>query len=324
MQNFLIIMICTSVFCFSTESNADDKQNSLAVVRPKDVLKDGVDGAIVKNPFTGLSGWARKGVIGATEYNIVRLDQLIRKKGPSQKEITEFWGNIDAINGRIESLNHLGLFDWFMPEEWMGNTEHTGRFITGILYLRYKQENSSENIEKLSNSLSDEWSKEVLLLKNDQLPKPSMQEMASDKPKKIIREETLLPDGVEAVKAKNPFTGEEGWIRKGTVNALLNNVVLVSNFFKMQNSDEKKLAQYTVNIAPLLDSFYTSGAFHLFSPEEWISDAKRPGRIYLALLICKHYPDFLTLDLKENFKTLLPRIEQKLLKQEIEKFVETF
>ncbi|MBN8511673.1 MAG: hypothetical protein J0L79_01395 [Rickettsiales bacterium] len=289
-------------------------QEKLSVVKPEDALETGLDGNVVKNPFTGESGWARKGVIGATEFNIVAMDNLLKKHNPLQEDKEVFWETVRLIDGRIESLRYIGLFDLFLPSEWMGTVKCPARFLTGVLFFKSQKKDIKHQINQLSDSLPQAWRQEIQKLKGDQLP--AAKDISLDA-SEIKTEKTLLPDGVEAINAKNPYTGEEGLIRKGTVNSVIQNVAMLDRFFQSKGATADALKKFDHDIKPFMDSIWTTGIFNLFSILEWLSDSNKPGRIYMSILVLKHYPNLLTSEIHARLCFVGRETKISLLKKEI-------
>ena len=119
------------------------------VATPENLLPDGVDAAMVTNPFTGNSAHARKGTVAAMLHNVALLNTKLQAPELSEKE----WGLVEElqnqITGLLPSLDVIGVFDLFNAEEWVSETQ-LGRTMTITLYLK---ENPSKRTESLKNKL---------------------------------------------------------------------------------------------------------------------------------------------------------------------------
>lgn len=295
------------------------EQKDLKVITPKDVMPDVVDGAICTNPFTGKKGWARKGIIGATEYNSQRMNQLFLIENPSTEEIKEFWQLVYLINERLDSLETLGLFDLFSPSEWVNSQTQSGRVVIGLLYMLHKNEDIKKHLPQLFKTISKPWSQEIVKLGH---PLPSAPPIKGSN-QKGVRETILLPDGVEAVQATNPFTGEKGYIRKGTVNAMINNVAVLNKYLLETLNDSSastlNTQSYLDQIAKSMPSFYTTGLFQWFLPIEWVSNDEMPGKTLITLIALQQYPHLISPRLKDRLELIIIETKHELIRKEAKK-----
>ncbi len=138
----LILLVILTKFslrqaCFAKEIKKPqgDPQASESVFTPEGILPAGVDSIISTNPYTGHSGHARKGTVAATLNNIVLLNGLLAEKA-SAKEHLEAKKIIESIVALMPSLQYIGVFDLFSPEEWIHTKSQPGRILVGVLYLQ--------------------------------------------------------------------------------------------------------------------------------------------------------------------------------------------
>ena len=118
---------------------------------PSTVLPDGIDSAILTNPYTFESGHARKGTIASTINNVALLNILMKK---DQKEDIE--KAAAPIRELISSLKVTGMFDIFTPLEWLSASDQLGRVLVGVFFL---QANPQEKTEKIQEKLSQIYEK---------------------------------------------------------------------------------------------------------------------------------------------------------------------
>ena len=135
------------------------------VFTPEEILPIGDDYTMATNPFTGISGKARKGIIVATLNNIASLNQLL----PSSKEIDQIEAIKKAITDLLPSLKVTGIFDLFSIKEWMSNPQQLGRIYTGVLYLKSYPEELTEQLMRQLKEIRANTSSLVLQKEIDQL-----------------------------------------------------------------------------------------------------------------------------------------------------------
>jgi len=104
--------------------------------------------------------------------------------------------------------------------------------------------------------------------------------------------EKILPDGVDTSRSVNPYTGETGEARKGTVAATLNNTALLNHL--LADGKIKETEEIVKAIRILIPSLKVVGVFNLFTPLEWLSSKDQPGRILCAILYLQAYPQEIT------------------------------
>jgi hypothetical protein len=136
--------------------------------------------------------------------------------------------------------------------------------------------------------------------------------------------EKILPSGVDESISVNPYTGESGSARKGTVAATLNNVALLNKLLLQPASaqNDRNIKQIIQAIESLLPSLKVVGMFHFFSIEEWLSDDKRqPGRTLVGVLYLQKYPKELNADVKKTLARIHKESSIKVLNEHIEKLL---
>jgi hypothetical protein len=117
--------------------------------------------------------------------------------------------------------------------------------------------------------------------------------------------EALLPAGADSAVFVNPYTGESGNIRKGTIGATIMNTHELNQL--LTNAPSKQNDALVNNIIKehqsLLPSLKIVGMFDIFNIQEWIVDPEaQPGRCLLGLLYLKQNPKEMTPDI---IKTLI-------------------
>ncbi len=119
--------------------------------------------------------------------------------------------------------------------------------------------------------------------------------------------ETLLPAGVDVTDAVNPYTGEKGSARKGTVAATVNNIATLNQLLLAAPSDSnnQKIDELSEAIKKLLPSLRVVGMFDFFTAAEWLGhDELQPGRVLVAIYYLQLYPKEITPDIKAQLKNI--------------------
>ncbi len=140
--------------------------------------------------------------------------------------------------------------------------------------------------------------------------------------------EKLLPAGVDAVIATNPYTGEKGDLRKGTIGSTIANIAILNKLFEKPDSSQETALniQATINeIRRLIPSLKVSGIFNLFNPEDWLkmSEPQQWGRVVCALLYFEKYPAELNKHSKDMIISLKSNTQSKIITQLIEQVLST-
>jgi len=133
---------------------------------------------------------------------------------------------------------------------------------------------------------------------------------------KISTPEGILPDGDDFTLVVNPFSGSSGNARKGTVAATLNNIALLNKSLSNAESDQNN--EIKKAISSLIPSLKAVGIFDLFGIEEWINDTQQLGRIYVAVLYLKQYPNEITSGMKLKLQKIANSTQSVYLRNEIE------
>lgn len=109
----------------------------------------------------------------------------------------------------------------------------------------------------------------------------------------------ILADGKDFTISTNPYTGESGKVRKGTVAATINNVALlneklVQHAFTSDKNLELEITNILNLIIELLPSLKVIGLLDLFKIKEWLADFTQQGRILIAIIYLRYNPHELT------------------------------
>lgn len=112
---------------------------------PEHILPAGEDNAIVVNPFTGVSGRARKGTVAATLNNIALLNQLLLADNDENRE--QVLSIKKSVEELINSLKYVGIFNLFSIEEWLNEEQQPGRIYVAILYLKHNPDELTDQIK---------------------------------------------------------------------------------------------------------------------------------------------------------------------------------
>ena len=126
----------------------------------------------------------------------------------------------------------------------------------------------------------------------------------------------LLPEGIDSTTVTNPWTGRQGLARKGTVGAVLNNIVRLNNLVQSNNPDNEAIRSLINSIQELIPALNCIGMFDLFRVEDWLIDQLQPGKQLVALLYLQHYPEQVCDNIREKLLTLN---KNKYLQTEIKK-----
>ena len=119
--------------------------------------------------------------------------------------------------------------------------------------------------------------------------------------------EKLLPAGVDVTEAVNPYTGEKGTARKGTVAATVSNIAILNQLLLAEpaDSDNAKIDEFAEAIKKLLPSLRVVGMFDFFTVAEWLEhDELQPGRTLVAVYYLHQYPQEITADIKRQLKSI--------------------
>ncbi|MBU6383750.1 MAG: hypothetical protein KGR16_05485 [Verrucomicrobia bacterium] len=132
--------------------------------------------------------------------------------------------------------------------------------------------------------------------------------------------ESVLPEGVDALISTNPYTGESGPSRKGTVVATLKNVALLNSLLLQKETLDirKDIATISAAIDTLIPSLRVIGLFDLFEPMYWIGQGEQPGRILALVLYLKQYPEKYTLELQQHLLQVKEHISSPYLQEQLE------
>lgn len=132
--------------------------------------------------------------------------------------------------------------------------------------------------------------------------------------------ESILPAGADSTISINPYTGESGNVRKGTVAATLNNVVRLNQLLSQEETPERKkeIMDISTAIAQLIPSLQIIGVFDLFEPTYWIGNGEQPGRILALSLYFKQYPEKCTPVLREQLFKVKENVSSPYLREQLD------
>jgi hypothetical protein len=140
-----------------------------------------------------------------------------------------------------------------------------------------------------------------------------------DVQKNVFTPESILPAGADSTISKNPYTGEEGPARKGTVAATLNNIAVLNELLK-KNDENPQINQLVEAVNSLIPSLRVIGIFNLFNPDEWLrNDVDQPGRALVCVLYLQQYPKEITPYIKLRLQEIQKKSNNKKLVAEITK-----
>jgi hypothetical protein len=139
--------------------------------------------------------------------------------------------------------------------------------------------------------------------------------------KESFTPERILPAGVDRILSTNPYTGESGLARKGTIAAMLNNIALLNTLLseKISSNDLTKIQEIIKAITSLVPPSRAIGVFDLFTPEEWLSSETQPGRVLAAVLYLQKYPQDITPKIKKRLLQIQSQTTIKVLSESIAK-----
>lgn len=135
--------------------------------------------------------------------------------------------------------------------------------------------------------------------------------------KKAVSPEEIFPDGEDYTVVVNPFTGLKGKARKATVAATLNNIALLNRLL-LENTELDQIRMINQAISKLIPSLKAIGVFDLFNLEEWVSDDRQLGRIYVVALYLKQYSDEMTDRLVLKLNEIKRRTKSLSLRSELD------
>lgn len=124
----------------------------LKAVLPQEVLKDNEEGANLNGCFV------RKGSIAVTLANAQEFN-TISKLADSNEKSAKLKQLIKDVNSVIPGLHSLGVFDFFLPIQWI-KSQNAGKVFIGLLYLQQHPEKRDSQIdlylkELLKNTTND-------------------------------------------------------------------------------------------------------------------------------------------------------------------------
>ena len=133
----------------------------------------------------------------------------------------------------------------------------------------------------------------------------------------VYTPEKILPTGIDSSLSVNPYTGESGQVRKGTIAATINNVALLNKLLNQGN--QEGIEEVVKAVRVLIPSLKAIGIFNMFSPMEWLSTTDQLGRILVAVLLLQAYPAEITTEIKAKLAQIREQTPISYLAQEIDK-----
>lgn len=139
----------------------------------------------------------------------------------------------------------------------------------------------------------------------------------------VFTPESVLPAGTDYTISVNPYTGEAGEARKGTVAATLNNVALLNKLLPSSKTieEKKQIEDLVAAIDSLISSLRVVGIFDMFTVNEWLSSPNQSGRTMAAVLYLKKYPKEITPEVKRTLVRIEKSTKIKLLKDNIQELL---
>lgn len=129
--------------------------------------------------------------------------------------------------------------------------------------------------------------------------------------------ELLLPAGIDSAIGINPYTGESGGARKGTIATTINNAALLNKLLLNEEKHAPQIREITRIMESLIPSMRVIGIFDFFSVEEWLSAKNQPGRVLIAVLYLKTFPKEVTPLIRQILEQIANTSDIPLLVQEI-------
>lgn len=138
-----------------------------------------------------------------------------------------------------------------------------------------------------------------------------------------VTPEHILPAGVDTTLSVNPYTGESGQVRKGTVAATINNIAILNRLLQepLTLQTRENIEKTVKEIQGLLSSLRMVGMFDIFSPLEWISASSQPGRVLAIVLYMEKFPEKLTPEIKEQLGKVNDTSSSSYLSERVGKFL---
>lgn len=137
---------------------------------------------------------------------------------------------------------------------------------------------------------------------------------------KVYTPEGILPAGVDDSIVVNPYTGDSGKARKGTVAATINNIALLNKLLLKPQSevDNKAIKEIIQEIDMLIPSLNVLGLFDFFTVNEWLSNYKiQPGRALTAVRYLKQYPNQIDPSIQKSLDDVYHQTTVIFLKESI-------
>ena len=141
-----------------------------------------------------------------------------------------------------------------------------------------------------------------------------------------VSPEQILPQGIDSAEIANPFTGEKGNVRKGTIGATINNIAKLNKLFESNNANLEKNSEFQAainDIKQLIPSLKILGMFDLFTLDQYLSinKTKQWGRVICGLLYYQQYPVELNNEIISQLKDLKKASAPKFVEDKIDELI---
>lgn len=303
----LLINLSIGIFSLTTLSWAEITE--LKALRPSDILPDGIDSRKTEDGTK-----IRKGTIKTTIENIKILNEILAAPAmPERKQIIE--KNLEPVVELIKPIEQGGLFEFFEPLEWLQDDQNQGRILVTALYLKSFPNQVTPIVKGRLEDLLKVCSPEVCAHVKIAL---GAQPESSIKPEttaevKTIRPKDIFPDG------KDSMTAPDGTVmRKGTIKATMENIKILNKLLDGPSSEEraKQVEQNLQVVSEFIKPLHNLEVFKFFKPIEWLKNDKNQGRILVAVLYLKNFPEAIAPEVKTRLEDLLkvstPEVCQKI------------
>ena len=124
----------------------------------------------------------------------------------------------------------------------------------------------------------------------------------------VTKPDQLLPDGIDKARVTNPYTGESGCVRKGTIASAISNIHHLNQLL----IDKEKLDINHITIIKTvkeiqkhINALNYTGLFNVITPEELIKDHSQPGKVIMGILYFKTFPEKMDNKIKIEVDSIL-------------------
>ncbi len=235
---------------------------------------------------------------GASMINAYFFDQMLRHDG--EYKVASDMTRIVAIeNELLPALKELGFFRLFNVTEWL-RTEHHGRLLIALLYLR-------RNPEELTPEIKFQ-------LKSSNIARLKALMEATISHSRYTNQGGIVVDPSNLI-----AEGQQGWITnsgifypKGTSVASMDNVAQYQAAIDEGVSDvSDQRIQNAVNDQRFITNMMAYGIFFsFFPPEDWLQNETYEGRMMPALLLLQQFPERMSATLASRLADARSRVSQ--------------